>query len=329
MNLENEKDLISDNKIIEKKVVLTGLNNAGKTSILIALEKKYNFLDEIKNLTPTIKINYKTMDYFGKIKIRFWDMGGQEVYRNLYMKKPNLYFSDMDLLIYVIDIQDNSRFNESFNYFKDLLEFLEGKKLVVPVLVVFHKKDINLSKEKLNIIEESIDDWIENLTEAFPDWYFAFAETTIFNAATIFRFISFSLSCFLPNFYDIVEIFEKFREKTKLEAAMIFNKEGTLVLETYSPNFRYELNNELFRLVKEEISKNVDEDLKQISLSDLFDVKKSSNSMNTLNVKINKIENFYLIGIYLNEYLNNEYKKRISKFLKEFKKILKLVERTK
>ncbi len=40
------------------KIILTGLEYARKTSILIALERKYNFRTEVFNLKPTIKIDY-------------------------------------------------------------------------------------------------------------------------------------------------------------------------------------------------------------------------------------------------------------------------------
>ena len=45
-------------KMEDIKIVIAGLDNAGKTSALIALRKKYNFYEKVKNLKPTIKIDY-------------------------------------------------------------------------------------------------------------------------------------------------------------------------------------------------------------------------------------------------------------------------------
>ncbi|MFW9952338.1 MAG: ADP-ribosylation factor-like protein, partial [Candidatus Thorarchaeota archaeon] len=42
----------------EYKIVIAGLDNAGKTSALIALRMKYNFYERVKYLKPTIKIDY-------------------------------------------------------------------------------------------------------------------------------------------------------------------------------------------------------------------------------------------------------------------------------
>ncbi len=67
------------------KFVLAGLDNAGKTSFLIALQQKYNFHDEVKNLNPTVRIEYSTLNFLNRWEIDFWDMGGQENYREHYL----------------------------------------------------------------------------------------------------------------------------------------------------------------------------------------------------------------------------------------------------
>jgi len=97
------------------KIIVSGLDNAGKTSVLMALNKKYNFQKDIISLTPTIRVEYQATEFL-KNRIVFWDMGGQEKYRKLYQEKQDLYFADTDLLVYIIDIQDTQRIETSLNF---------------------------------------------------------------------------------------------------------------------------------------------------------------------------------------------------------------------
>ena len=87
------------------KVIVSGLENAGKTSILRAMSLKYDFRDEILELKPTIRVEYQRTDFLGR-KVIFWDMGGQEKYRETYLSKTDIYFAGTDLFLYIIDIQD-------------------------------------------------------------------------------------------------------------------------------------------------------------------------------------------------------------------------------
>ena len=52
------------NKLTSIKCVIAGLDNAGKTSFLIALKRKYNFYDQIQKLKPTVKIEYSSFNFF-------------------------------------------------------------------------------------------------------------------------------------------------------------------------------------------------------------------------------------------------------------------------
>ncbi|MFX0009223.1 MAG: ADP-ribosylation factor-like protein [Candidatus Hermodarchaeota archaeon] len=62
----------------EYKIVFAGLDNAGKTSALIALRMKYNFYERVKDLKPTIKIDYSSFKFLKKYHVNLWDMGGQK-----------------------------------------------------------------------------------------------------------------------------------------------------------------------------------------------------------------------------------------------------------
>ena len=54
-----------------KRVLMVGLDNAGKTTILYKLA-----LDEIVSTIPTVGLNIETITY-KDIKFHVWDLGGQ------------------------------------------------------------------------------------------------------------------------------------------------------------------------------------------------------------------------------------------------------------
>lgn len=55
----------------DKRILLLGLDNAGKTSILIQLKEK----TFTANTVPTIGLNVESIDFKG-INWTFWDVGG-------------------------------------------------------------------------------------------------------------------------------------------------------------------------------------------------------------------------------------------------------------
>ncbi|XP_032929163.1 ADP-ribosylation factor-like protein 3 isoform X2 [Catharus ustulatus] len=87
----------------ELRIVLLGLDNAGKTTLL-----KHLASEEVSTITPTQGFNIKSVHSHG-LKLNVWDIGGQRSIRP-YWKK---YLGSTDLLIYVIDSADQKRFEET------------------------------------------------------------------------------------------------------------------------------------------------------------------------------------------------------------------------
>ncbi|GAB4319509.1 MAG: hypothetical protein Kow0069_23060 [Promethearchaeota archaeon] len=123
----------------ETKVVFLGLDNAGKTAILNLLGGKMGYR-ELKNLKPTKRIE-RTQIQTKDLSIFLWEFGGQEEFRAEYTKRPERYFMEIDMLVYVVDMQDPDRFNESFAYFSELLDLLDQLDESPYVLVFLHKSD--------------------------------------------------------------------------------------------------------------------------------------------------------------------------------------------
>ncbi|XP_004409618.1 PREDICTED: ADP-ribosylation factor-like protein 3-like [Odobenus rosmarus divergens] len=114
----------------EVRILLLGLDNAGKTTLLKQLAS-----EDISHITPTQGFNIKSVQSQG-FKLNVWDIGGQRKIRPYWRN----YFENTNILIYVIDSADRKRFEETV---QELAELLEEEKLsCVPVLTFANKQDL-------------------------------------------------------------------------------------------------------------------------------------------------------------------------------------------
>lgn len=114
----------------ELRILLLGLDNAGKTTILKSLAS-----EDISHITPTQGFNIKSVQSSG-ILLNVWDIGGQKTIRPYWRN----YFENTDVLIYVIDSADRARFEESGIQLAELLE--EEKLADTPLLLFANKQDL-------------------------------------------------------------------------------------------------------------------------------------------------------------------------------------------
>jgi len=213
------------------KVIISGLDNAGKTSILTALDKKYDFHKDIVQLKPTIRVEYHKMNFLRNNTI-FWDMGGQEQYREIYVNYQDVYFDATDLLIYVIDIQDGDRFKSSLEYLDSILAFFTDNKMDVPLIITFHKYDPDLRGD--SDILENIDTLRNKILNKYPKFKILFQQTSIYDIISIVQLVSYGLSVFDEKFFELSELLENYLELFESQALIVFDRNGIIISEFYS-----------------------------------------------------------------------------------------------
>lgn len=175
----------------EIKLIFAGLDNAGKTSFLIALRQKYNFYERVKILKPTINIDYSSFNFLNLYRINLWDMGGQERFRKIYINNP-VYFTDTNYLYYLIDVQDELRFEESIQYLSDLLDIFRSLEYSNEIIICFHKYD-----PKFKNSEDFVDriEMIKNLVlTRNKDLQFRFFNTSYYDISSLSKALSYSLN---------------------------------------------------------------------------------------------------------------------------------------
>jgi small GTP-binding protein len=232
------------------KVIISGLDNAGKTSILTALDKKYNFQKDIISLTPTIRVEYQATEFL-KNRVVFWDMGGQEKYRQLYHEKQDLYFTDTDLLVHIVDIQDPERIETSLAYLDLILKNFQKHKMDIPLIISFHKFDPEfIGNEQMT---EQIDVLRKHLLKLYPSFKILFQQTSIYDIISIVQLISYGLSVFDEKFFDLSELLEKYLKEFDSESLILFDKNGIIVSEYYKDIVEPEIYVELVESIKEHL----------------------------------------------------------------------------
>ncbi|CAJ1437886.1 unnamed protein product [Effrenium voratum] len=114
----------------EARILVLGLDNAGKTTILKKLSE-----EDITHIMPTQGFNIKSIVQDG-FKLNVWDIGGQKAIRPYWSN----YFENTDALVYVIDSSDRRRLEESSAELRELLA--EDKLAAIPMLVYANKQDL-------------------------------------------------------------------------------------------------------------------------------------------------------------------------------------------
>ena len=210
----------------QKKLLLIGLDNGGKTSILSVLQDKFSI---IKDLLPTRGVKREKLDFFG-YPIISWDLGGQIQYREkLYFNKPELFFGDVDLIIYVVDCQDPERFGESANYFKEILNVLIELNESPPILVVINKSDQDIRRTltwQKNV--DSLKNKFNLLVDEYKQFKIDFCDTTIFQKETILQMFSSALMKVSETSEIVENILEDFATHIEARALSLISMDGLI-----------------------------------------------------------------------------------------------------
>ena len=111
-------------------MIIIGLDNAGKTTILYKLH-----LGEIVTTVPTVGFNVETMNYEG-LKFQVWDLGGQTGLRPYW----RCYYQDTNAVVYVIDSADKDRLEVARQELELMLQ--EEELRGAPVLILANKQDL-------------------------------------------------------------------------------------------------------------------------------------------------------------------------------------------
>ncbi|KAH9456404.1 hypothetical protein MJO28_006452 [Puccinia striiformis f. sp. tritici] len=129
----------------EMRILMLGLDNAGKTTIVRSLKGG----QDLTKIMPTLGFNIDTLIH-RSYSLNIWDVGGQKTLRPYWRN----YFEATDAIIWVIDSTDKARLSDTCFELNSLL--LEERLAGASLLVFANKHDLqgSLTVEE---IEETLD----------------------------------------------------------------------------------------------------------------------------------------------------------------------------
>jgi len=207
------------------KVVFAGVQNAGKSTIINILSKKYSL---ISNLQPTKAIQRQTTEILGYSVIS-WDIPGQlRLREELALKGPALKAAN--IIVFVFDGQDLEQTETALDYFDKILKKVDAESRERPYITVFiHKMDPDVEKDPAILQNvKKIQDAVTDIALGFQVEFFLtsmFMEPTIYiGFSSVFRKI---LS--KKRAEALKEVLTLFSDHLLLKAIMLLDKNGFIV----------------------------------------------------------------------------------------------------
>ena len=208
------------------KILFSGLDDSGKSSFLLSVDRKYSKLIGVK---PTLGAKVSSIEALGAT-IFLWDLGGQLSLRQKYLNKAHIYLYEADLLFYFIDVRNKNRFEESLEYLESIKKVLANFNQKTPIIYIFSKSDpdiLNSSKIQNNI--ENLSKYI--VQDGKPEIFF----TSIFDPFSILRAFSSGIAKLSPNRDLIEHNLSLFSKETKIYLALLMSSDGLIIAEFFTP----------------------------------------------------------------------------------------------
>ena len=212
------------------KILLTGLDKAGKSSFLFGIRKRYS---EIIKAMPTKGVERTEEKIFEEQNsiISLWDLGGQKKYLEKFFEQSKVYLYNVDLVFFFIDIQDVERIKEALDLFRRITKTLLELDEFPPIVVCLNKFDPDLkgSKEIFKNLEIIADD-LEKSSQKFLTNIF---QTSVFDHWSLITAYSYGLSQLSPNRELFKNQLKQFAQKTNSDAILLLNENG-IILSNFS-----------------------------------------------------------------------------------------------
>ncbi|MFX0018326.1 MAG: ADP-ribosylation factor-like protein [Promethearchaeota archaeon] len=211
------------------KIIFAGLDDSGKTSYLLSVDRKFS---KLMGLKPTFGAEVSSIETLGTT-IFLWDLGGQLSLREKYLYRAQIYLYEADLIFYFIDIRNPNRFEESFEYLQNITKVLKSFKQDTPIIYILSKGDPDIIESKeINDNLKFIKDKLINIhSTSKPEIYI----TSIFRLFSILRAFSSGISKLSPNKELIGHNLENFSRETGSYLTLMLNSDGLVLADYYTP----------------------------------------------------------------------------------------------
>ncbi|NVM46553.1 MAG: 50S ribosome-binding GTPase [Candidatus Lokiarchaeota archaeon] len=211
------------------KILIAGLDNSGKTSFLLSVDRKFS---KLIGLSPTRGADVSSIEALGAT-IFLWDLGGQKKYHEKYLNKAQIYLFEADLLFYFIDIRDRDRFEESLEYLNKMKKALSDLEQNTPIIYVLSKGDSDIIESKE--IKSNIKSITNKLTKLSQDGPPEIYITSLFEIFSILRAFSSGVAKLSPNRNLVEHNLEEFSTTTGAFLILLLSSDGLVLAESFRP----------------------------------------------------------------------------------------------
>ncbi len=118
------------------KIIMAGLDGAGKSAILDLVQNK---MVHVLDTQPTKGLARREAEIMGN-SIMISDLSGQGDHRKMYLSKP-AYLERTSAYVFVVDLKDAARYGDALEHFEQALTIFNAFEMRPKVYIMLHKFD--------------------------------------------------------------------------------------------------------------------------------------------------------------------------------------------
>ncbi|MFO8018400.1 MAG: ADP-ribosylation factor-like protein [Promethearchaeia archaeon] len=311
----------------KERILFCGLDNGGKTSILLLLNGKFSLLNK---LSPTKKADISTtsISLLG-LDVSTWDLGGQRSYRQIYLKSKEKYFTNLKTVYFIIDVQDIERYPEALSYLRKIANIVfdlnDGN---LHFFILLHKYDPDLRDE--NEFEENVDNLKSQLAqiEILKKFNLNYYETSIYNEETIIRAFSDGVISLSPKSESLQTLLKEYMATTFNSAAVLLDIHSFILASRATKDYYQKTCESVAPRLTRAIEKLEEWDINttDIVTNLKFPIEKEESSREGL-IFLRKLDingkRLYLVTLCLNKRIKKKSYEYLPKLAKKLRNVLK------
>jgi len=210
---------------LERKVLLMGKENAGKTSMRSIIFANY-IARETRRLTTTIGIDQSSMRFVGNLTLNLHDCGGQPGFMDSYLStERDRIFANVAVLIFIFDVTSDTPEKDAMYYRKSLAALNQHSKEAL-VFCLLHKMDL-IQEEGLK--EKFVEDKKAELEEMSDSKAITVLPTSIWDES-LYRAWSDIVYTLVPHIKSIEASLKEFCIISGADEVVLFERETFLFI---------------------------------------------------------------------------------------------------
>lgn len=221
---------------MKKKVLLMGKSGSGKTSMRSIIFANYIARDT-RRLGATIDVEHSHVRFLGNLVLNLWDCGGQEAFMENYIaSQRNHIFRDVEVMIYVFDVESRE-FDKDMHYYQSCLESILQNSKDAKIFCLIHKMDLVQEEQRELIFKERE---IELKQRSLPLEITCF-KTSIWDE-TLYMAWSSIIYSLIPNVQMLESSLQNFCNICEADEIVLFERATFLVISHSTKKPHYDID---------------------------------------------------------------------------------------